>query len=81
MMRIAEDVIERQVAVCADAEMPVAELIAAGISAELLDDMILIGRMYVGATLAEHQNICAHIHADREMRRLIYRLQRRSACQ
>lgn len=42
--------------------------------AELLDDMILVGRMYVGSTAAEHLELCGHIRADRTMRQLMQRL-------
>lgn len=79
MMIIDDVVIERQVDACAPCPRPINELSLSGVPAEYIDDMILIGRLYVGSTVAEHEDICAHIQADRMARRLIQRLMARAA--
>lgn len=52
------------------------------VDAEWLDDMILVGRMYVGETSVEHVEVCNEIEADRTYYRLLKRLTtRKSRCQ
>lgn len=82
MMRHPDPVIEKIIGVELVADVgqrPPAPL--AGADAEWLDDMILVGRMYIGGTPDEYTELCAHIRADRDMRRLIQRLRSGAACQ
>lgn len=41
---------------------------AAGVSDDWLDDMILAGRMFIGASQAEHDAVCNKIRAERATR-------------
>lgn len=47
--------------------------------AEWLDDMILLGHLYVGATRADHTDLCAHIQAERMAKQLLRRARAKAA--
>lgn len=67
----------------ADKSNVVEEIDAPATDAEWLDEMILVGRMYVGGTRNEHGRLCQVIQADREVHHLLERLQgvqEESAC-
>jgi hypothetical protein len=75
MMRHPTPVIEKIV----DAEVVCSShQLSASVDAEWLDDMILVGRMYVGETPTEHIQICREIEADRAYYRLLKRLTTRN---
>jgi hypothetical protein len=61
----------------------VGPVIEAPTDADWLDNMILIGRMYIGEAPSDHARVCLSIQSDRMTIRLIQRLRlkARAACQ
>lgn len=77
MMRHPDPVIEKIIDVELVDDVARSPAAAAGADAEWLDDMILVGRMYVG-TPEQHTELCEHILADRLTRQLMHRLRARA---
>jgi hypothetical protein len=50
----------------------------ASLSPEWIDEMILIGRLYVGS-MKDHLSVCREITAEREAQRLIARVRAKAA--
>ncbi len=69
--------------VIVEASGGVCQAVSQAADADWLDNMILVGRMYIGEAPSDHTRACLAIQSDRMAFRLIQRLRlkARAACQ